>query len=73
MTLATAGAVAAALPARAEAWRRVCLGCTGLGLALFGTIDLHGAPTALPATACVMLGYGALAVLAPSSPSPRRS
>jgi hypothetical protein len=65
MTLATAGAVAAALPARAEAWRRVCLGCTGLGLALFGTIALHGAPTALPATACVMLGYGALAVLAP--------
>ncbi len=72
MTLATAGAVAAALPARVEAWRRVCLGCTGLGLALFGTIGLLGAPVgllgappALPATACVMLGYGALAVLAP--------
>jgi hypothetical protein len=66
MMLATAGAVAAALPGRTEAWRSVCLGCTGLGLALFGVIALHATGVApLPARACVMLGYGALAVLSP--------
>jgi hypothetical protein len=65
MTLATAGAVAAALPVRAEAWGRVRLGCTGLGLALFGAIALHATPASLPASACLMLGYGALGMLAP--------
>ena len=77
MALATVGAAADTLPARTEAWRRLRLGSTGLGLALFGTIALHAGATALPsatvalpaiaapATACVMLGYGALAVLAP--------
>jgi hydrogenase-4 component F len=79
MTVATIGVAAAALPARAEAWRRLRLGCTGLGLALFGTIALyaaalpqpasaialHPAPALLPASVCIMLGYGTLAVLAP--------
>ena len=65
MTLAVAGAVADALPERAEVWRRVRLGCTGLGLALFGSIALHAAVPALAGGACVMLGYGALAVLGP--------
>ncbi len=67
MALATTGAVAATLPARAEAWRRLRLGCTGLGLALFGVVGLHAAASALvlPATASAMLGYGVLAVLAP--------
>ncbi len=65
MTLATAGAAAAALPVRAEAWRRLHLGCTGLGLALFGAVALHAGTAPLPASACVMLGYGTLAVLAP--------
>jgi hypothetical protein len=65
MTLATAGAATAALPARAEAWRRLRLGCTGLGLVLFGAIAMHAAAPPLPAAACAMLGYGALAVLAP--------
>ena len=65
MALAVASTAAAALPVRAEAWRPLRLGCTGLGLALFGTIALHATPPPLPATACVMLGYGALAVLAP--------
>jgi hypothetical protein len=65
MVLATAGAAASALPVRAEAWRRLRLGCTGLGLALFGTISLHATPPSLSAIACVTVGYGALAVLAP--------
>lgn len=65
MTLAAAGAVASTLPERAEAWRRLRLGCTGLVLALFGTIALHATLPALAAGACIMLGYGTLAVLAP--------
>ena len=65
MTLATAGAVANALPERAEAWRRLCLASTGLGLALFGSIALHEAAPPLAASACIMLGYGTLAMLAP--------
>ena len=76
MVLATLSAAAGALPVRAEAWRRLRLGCTGLGLTLFGTVSLHAIPPPLfdtialhaiplPATACVMLGYGTLAVLAP--------
>jgi hydrogenase-4 component F len=65
MTLATAGAVAGALPIRAEAWRRLRLGCMGLGLALFGAIAMHATPPSLPASACLMLGYSALGMLAP--------
>jgi len=65
MVLATVGASAAALPVRAEAWRRLRLGCTGLGLALFGVVALNATLPSLSATACVMLGYGTLAVLAP--------
>jgi hypothetical protein len=65
MILATLGAVGGALPGRLEAWRGVCLGCTGLVLALFGIITLQAGVAPLPASACVMLGYGTLAVLAP--------
>lgn len=66
MALAAAGAAAAVLPLRAEAWRRVRLACGGLGLALFGTVaGLHAGPDALPSGAIAMLGYGTLAVLAP--------
>jgi hypothetical protein len=70
MTLATIGAVGGALPGRLEAWRGLCLGCTGLVLALFGTVTLQAGTlqagvASLPATACIMLGYGTLAVLAP--------
>jgi hydrogenase-4 component F len=65
VTLATAGAVAGTLPGRALAWRRLVLGCTGLGLALFGTIALHAAPPTLSAAACAMLGYSVLGMLAP--------
>ncbi len=65
IALATAGAMADALPARVDAWRRLGLGCTGLGLALFGVVALHAAAPPLPVTGCAMLGYGTLAILAP--------
>ena len=63
--VAMLGAAAAALPDRAEAWRRLRLGCTGLALALFGAIALHAARPPASAMAAAMLGYGSLAVLAP--------
>lgn len=65
MLVATAGVIAAALPARAEAWRRLRLGCLGLALALAGTIAASASPPPLAAVAVTMLGYGSLAVLAP--------
>ncbi|HVC59436.1 MAG TPA: hypothetical protein VND19_03595 [Acetobacteraceae bacterium] len=65
MALATVGVAGAALPVRAESWRRLRLGCTGLGLALFGAVALHATPPPLPVIGCAMLGYGTLAVLAP--------
>jgi hypothetical protein len=65
LVLASAGATAAAMPVRAEAWRRLRLGCTGLGLLLFGGLGLHAGPATLPAVACLLVGYLCLAVLAP--------
>jgi hypothetical protein len=65
IAVATFGAVASALPRRAEAWRRLRLGCTGLALALFGAIALHATPRPVAAMAAAMVGYGSLAVLAP--------
>jgi len=65
VAVATFGAVAAALPVRVEAWRRLRLGCTGLALALFGAIALHAAPRPTVAMAAAIVGYGSLAVLAP--------
>ena len=64
VAVAASGAVAAVLPARTEAWRRLRLACAGLALALFGAIALHATPAAA-AVAAGMLGYGSLAVLAP--------
>jgi len=65
LALATAGAAAAALPSRAEAWHRLRLGCTGLVLALCGAILLSAAPAPLAAVAAATLGAGSLALLAP--------
>jgi len=65
MAVATCGVVVSTLPARAEAWRRLRLGSTGLALAWFGAIALHAAAPPLAAMAASMLGYGSLAVLAP--------
>ena len=69
MAVAAAGTIAAALPARAEAWRRLRLGCTGLALASFGAVALSAMPppphVPVATVAAAALGYGTLALLAP--------
>ena len=68
MAVAAGGTIAAALPARAEAWRRLRLGCTGLAMALFGAVALSAMPpphVPVATVAAAALGYSALALLAP--------
>lgn len=69
MAVAAAGTIAAALPARAEAWRRLRLGCTGLALASFGAVALSAMPppphVPVATVAAAALGYVTLALLAP--------
>jgi hypothetical protein len=63
LAIAVAAAAAMSLPLPGEAWRRLRLGCLGLGVALFGLTALPGGGGWAPA--CIVAGLGTLAWLAP--------
>jgi len=65
MAIATIGAIAVALPRRAAAWRALRLGATGLAVALAGAVAVATPQPHLAVIAMTMLGYGAVAMLAP--------
>ena len=63
LVIATVAAASFSLPRRTEAWRHLCLGSLGLGIALSGTIATAGASAAAPV--CTVVGLGMVACLAP--------
>jgi hydrogenase-4 component F len=63
LVIATIAAASLTLPRRAEAWRRLCLGSLGLGIALSGTIARGGVDVWAPV--CIVVGLGTVACLTP--------